>query len=190
MSPKTKVSIDELGTFLNVKEGEEACRADEPYSAYPALYWNAEGANWAANFIMAQNTGMPVFSMSQMIGYRTQCPSISMFDYETAKPNAHYWALHLIAHNFGPGDKLVATQAGSSDLYAQASVTRAGRKILLVNSSDHALTVDLSTAFSGGSLHAQTVDEKSGEQAPRQETLSGKQITLAPFAISVVSQGK
>jgi hypothetical protein len=136
---------------------------------------------------MAQNTGMPVFSMSQMIGYRTQCPSISMFDYETAKPNSHYWALHLIAHNFGPGDKLVATQAGSTDVYAQASITKAGRKLLLVNSTDHPITVDLSGAFSGGSLRSQTVDEKSGEQAPRQDTLSGASITLAPFAVSVVS---
>jgi hypothetical protein len=190
LSPKTKIAIDELGNFLNVKEGEEACRADEPYSAYPALYWNAEGANWAANFIMAQNAGMPIFSMSQMIGYPTQCPSISMFDKDTARPNAHYWALHLISHNFGPGDKLVATQAGSSDLYAQASVTKAGRKILLVNSSNQPLTVDLSSTFSSGSLHAQIVDEKSGEQAPRQETLTGTQIELAPFAITVVSQGK
>lgn len=190
LSPKTRIAIDELGTFLNLKEGEEACRADEPYSAYPALYWNAEGANWAANFILAQNTGMPIFSMSQMIGYRTQCPSISMFDYETAKPNAHYWALHLIAHNFGPGDKLVSTDAGSTDVYAQASITKAGRKLLLINSTHHPITVDLSGAFSDGLLHAQTVDEQSGEQAPRQETVGGSSMTLAPFAVSVVSQDK
>jgi hypothetical protein len=187
LSPRTKVSIDELGTFVNVKEGEEACRADEPYSAYRPLYWNASGANWAANFIMAQNLGLPLISMSQMIGYPTQCPSISMFDKDTARPNAHYWVLHLISHNFGPGDKLVATETGTDDLIAQASITRAGRKLLLVNTTDHPFTIDVSGAFSGGSLRTKTVDERTAEQAPRGDTLSGTSITLAPFAVSVVS---
>jgi hypothetical protein len=188
LSPETKVINDELGTFVDVKAGEEACRANEPYSAYRPLYWNANGANWAYNFISAENLGMPLISMSQMIGYPTQCPSISMFDKDTAKPNAHYWVLWLISHNFGPGDKLAPTQSSSGDVNAQASITTRGRKVLLVNTSDHKVDVDLTGSFKAGPLKAAVVDEASGEDAPRTDKLTGTTVTLAPFAVAVVSQ--
>ena len=187
LSPKTKVIVDEMGTFNDVKKGEEACRANEPYNVYNPLYWNAEGANWAYIFIYSERLGLPLQSMSQMDGYRTQCPSISMYDYETNRPNAHYYALYLISHNFGPGDKLVPTQSSSLDVEAQASITSSGRKIFLVNTSNKTIAVNLGDAYKGEGLRAQVVDEKSGEQLPREERLSGSQITLAPFALAVVS---
>lgn len=190
LSPKTKVSVDELGTFDDVKTTEEACRADEPYQAYNPLYWNAIGANWAAIFIASEQMGMPLFSMSQMIGYPTQCPSISMFDKDTAKPNAHYWVLSLINRHFGPGDKLTATENSSEEIEAQASITRRGRKVLLLNTTDHAVQVDLEGTFPGASgkqLQADVVDQATGEEAPRTDRLDGQKITLAPFAVAVVS---
>ena len=110
-----------------------------------------------------------------------------MYDYETNRPNAHYYALYVISHNFGPGDKLVATHSSSEDVEAQASITPSGRKILLVNTSNKSIPVSLSDAFRGKALRAQVVDEKSGEQPPREEHLSGSQMTLAPFAVAVVS---
>ena len=188
LSPATKVINDELGTFVNVKAGEEACRADEPYQAFRPLYWNANGANWAFNFITAERLGLPLISMSQMIGYPTQCPSISMFDKDTARPNAHYFALFLISHNFGPGDKLVPTQSSTTDIEAQASITKSERKVLLVNTSNRNVTVDLAGSFKGVGLRAQIVDLASGEQPPRQEILADRHITLGPFAVAVVSQ--
>jgi len=187
LSPKTKVIIDELGTFVNVKAGEEACRADEPYQAYRPLYWNANGANWAFNFITAENLGMPLLSVSQMIGYPTQCPSISMFDKDTARPNAHYWVLHLISRSFAPGDKLVPTQSSSPDVAAQASITPRGPKLLLVNTGNTAITADLTGSFKGGRLKALIVDEASGEQPPRAQSVTNRKLTLAPFAVAVVS---
>lgn len=189
LSPGTKVVMDEVGIFVNVKADEEACRADEPYQAFRPLYWNANGANWADNFITAENLGMPLLSMSQMIGYPTQCPSISMFDKDTARPNAHYWVLYLISHNFGPGDKLVNTHATSPDIDAQASITSRGGKLFLVNTSNTSVTVNVADAFTSGSLVAQVVDEASGEQPPREEPITRGQISLAPFAVAVISQG-
>jgi Glycosyl hydrolases family 39 len=191
LSPNTKVIVDELGTFNDVKTTEEACRANEPYQTYNPLYWNAIGANWAYIFIAAERLKMPMFSMSQMIGYPTQCPSISMFDKDTAKPNAHYWVLSLINRNFGPGDKLVTTKVSSSqDIEAQAAITKTGRKLLLVNTTEHSIQVNLAESFSGtkaNPLQANVVDQASGEEAPRADHLTGQQITLAPFAVAVVS---
>ncbi len=188
LSPNTKVSVDELGVFDDVKTTEEACRANEPYQAYNPLYWNAIGANWAYIFITSEQLGLPLFSMSQMIGYPTQCPSISMFDKDTAKPNAHYWVLKLIASNFAPGDKLVTTKVSSSDIEAQAAITPVGRKVLLVNTSNHSISVNLAATFADAPLNAEVVDQSSGEDAPRQDHLEGSQISLAPFAVAIVSK--
>lgn len=190
LSPGTQVIMDEIGTFDDIKDTEEACRAPEPYQAYKPLYWNAIGANWAYLFIASQRLGLPVFSMSQMIGYPTQCPSISMFDKDTAKPNAHYWALKLIHDHFAPGDKLVDTTVSSSDVEAQASITKAGRAMLLVNTSNHPITVEVAGAGQEGKWTADTVDEATGEQAPRHEALQGSSVTLAPFAVVALTQAR
>ena len=189
LSPNTKLIIDELGTFDLIKPGEDACKAVEPYHAYKPLYWVAVGANWAANFITAENSDIPIFSMSQMLGYPTQCLSITMVNWDTAHPNAHYWVLSLIHDNFGPGDKLVPTQSSSPNVVAQASITPAGRKVLLVNTSDESVKVDLARTYNGAGLRADVVDETSGEQPPRKEHITGREVTLAPFAVAVISQG-
>lgn len=190
LSPKTTIMLDELGIFNIVKPDEESCRADEPYHAYNPLYWNANGANWAVTFVAAQNLGVPLISMSQMDGYPTQCPSISMMDGETRRPNAHYWVLYLISHNFGPGDKLAVTQSSNPDVIAQASITSAGKRLMLINTQDHPITVDVAGSFPSDHLRADVVDQQSGEQAPRSDSVSGHAITLAPFAVAVVSQQK
>jgi hypothetical protein len=188
LSPKTKLIVDEMGTFDVVKPGEEACRANEPYTAFNPLYWNANGANWAVNFITAERLGLPLISVSQMVGYPTQCPSIAMFDPDTAKPNAHYWVLYLVNRNFGPGDKLAATRSSSEDVVAQASITPGGRKVLLINTTDQPMDVDLSGVFYMPNLTAEVVDQTSGEDQPRQESLTDRHITLAPFTVAVVLQ--
>lgn len=190
LSPKTIIMLDELGVFDIVNPAEDSCHADEPYHSYNPLYWNASGANWADTFIAAENLGVPLISMSQMDGYPTQCPSISMMDSETRRPNAHYWALWLISHNFGPGDQLVTTKSSSEDVVAQASITPAGRKILLINTTDGDVRVNLTGAAAPGAVRMQVVDEKSGEQAPRVERVVGQQVTLAPFAVAAVAQRK
>lgn len=188
LSPKTELIVDELGTFNIVKPEEEACRANEPYSAFHPLYWNANGANWAFNFITAENLGLPLMSVSQMVGYPTQCPSIAMFDPESAKPNAHYWVLYLINRHFGPGDRLAATTSSSEDVMAQASVTPGGRKLLLINTTHQPINVDLSGAFEVPDLSADIVDQDSGEGEPRHESVKEQHLKLAPFAVAVVVQ--
>ena len=190
LSPATQVILDETGTFDDVKDTEEACRAPEPYQAYKPLYWNAIGANWAYLFIASQRLGLPLFSMSQMIGYPTQCPSISMFDKDTARPNAHYWTLKLIHDHFTPGDHLVPTTVSSSDVEAQGSLTKAGRALLLVNTSNHPVSLHLGGEPSQGNWTADVVDEATGEHAPRHDTLPGAEITLAPFAVAALTQAR
>jgi hypothetical protein len=185
LAPNTKIAIDELGTFDSVKPGDDPAQATEPYSAYSPLYWVASGANWAADFVAAEKLGIELVSMSQLVGAPTQSESCSMVNWDTAHSNAHYWVLSLIHHHFGPGDKLVATESSSPDLLAQASRTPSGRKVLLINTSNHIVQVNLSHAISGSALRVDVVDEASGEAAPRSERVRNHKITLAPFAVAV-----
>jgi len=189
LSPKTIIILDELGTFNIVKPGEDSCQNDEPYPAYNPRYWVAMGANWAVTFIAAEKLDIPLISMSQMVGYPTQCHSISMVNDLTVHPNAHYWVLSLLNDNFHPGDKLVRTESSSPEIVAQASITPRGRKILLVNTTNRAIIVDVATSFATAGIRTQVVDDASGEQPPRKERKPGNQIALAPFATAVISEG-
>jgi hypothetical protein len=200
LSPNTKIGLDELGTFMSLvpikpwnpdappsDDDDAGVASRAPYNAYNPLYWVASGGNWAGNFITAENLGIDLLSVTQMVGAPTQSEPCSMINWETAAPNAHYWVLSLVNSNFGPGDKLVATQSTSPDVIAQASITSAGRKVLLVNTANRTVTVNLADTFSGLSLKAQVVDEDSGENPPRIDSLKGTSIQLAPFAVAVVS---
>jgi hypothetical protein len=187
LSPSTKIAIDELGTFDLVKPGDDGGPSDDTYKEFSPRYWVAMGANWAADFIAAENLEIPIISMTQMLGYPSQSPSCSMVNFDTGRPNAHYWVLKLINSNFGPGDKLVTSQSSSPDVVVQASITTSGRKALLVNTSNRTVSVDVASTFPGSSVKVEVVDEVSGERAPRHEHVAGEYIDLAPFAVAVVS---
>ena len=53
--------------------------------------------------------GVDVAGESQLVGYPTQFPGVTMIDWTTGKPNARYWVLKLLRDNFGPGNRLVAS---------------------------------------------------------------------------------
>jgi hypothetical protein len=111
-----------------------------------------------------------------------------MIDYNNGKPNARYWVLKLIKDNFHPGDKLVANKPqehGSSDVLIQGFITPQGKKVLLVNKTNSDKTVSLSSDFqSAASL---TVDEETGDEAPRAGKTDGAELKMAPFAVTVLT---
>jgi hypothetical protein len=110
-----------------------------------------------------------------------------LLNWNTARPNAHYWAFSLINQHFAPGNKLVETKSSSADLLAQASITASSRKILLVNTSDQTISVNIDDSAQHPHWTLDVVDESSGEKPPRTEHLTDSRITLAPFAIAVVT---
>lgn len=104
--------------------------------------------------------------MSQMIGYPSQYPSVSMMDWTTGKPNSRYWILFLLHETFHVGDKLVDSSSSnkyviiityfilffetysnftvfnyfSTLLYAQGFITPQGKRTLIVNKSNQVTT--------------------------------------------------
>ena len=132
--------------------------------------------------------GVDVIGESQLVGYPSQFPSVSMIDYNNAKPNARYWVLKMIVDNFHSGDVMEATQQPEIDhghpVLVQGYKTPQGRKILVVNTSDETHTVAAPAGFANASF--ETVDKATGDDAPRIGTLDGRDLTLAPFAVTVL----
>jgi len=143
LSPETRTTIDEIGAILPGDPGQPG-RTPDPI---PNSYWNLAAATYAYVFGNLAAMGIDVAGESQLVGYPTQFPSVTMVDWTTGAPNARFRALELLHKHFGPGDKLVQTTIASPYVYAQAFRTRSGkREILLVNKRDRPLTVTLPEA--------------------------------------------
>jgi hypothetical protein len=147
LSPQTRTPIDELGSL----DSSDFDHSKPEYSLVPQSYWSLSSATYAYVYAGLARQGIDVAGESQMVGFPTQFPSVSMVDWNTGQPNTRYWVLKLIHDNLGPGDKMVETNVDIHNLsyarpyvYGQAFVTRQGwRKLLLVNKRDRAFDVSI-----------------------------------------------
>jgi len=181
LSPNTKTDTDELGVILPTdnKPGDNV--------APPKAYWNLAGSLYAYLYMNLSRQGIDLIGESQLVGYPTQFPSVSMMNWEDNKPNARFWVLKLIKDSFHSGDKLVETKldgANSDDVEAQAFDTPSGHKLLLANKRNQAIDVPLPD---GGSPTALTVDLQTGDGPARSVQPASGKIHLEPFAVTVVS---
>ena len=97
LSPETKTDTDELGVILPTdnKPGDDV--------PPPKASWNLAGSLYAYLYMELAQQQIDVIGESQLIGYPTQFPSVSMMNWENDKPNARFWVLKLIKDNFHPG---------------------------------------------------------------------------------------
>ena len=174
LSPTTITTINEIGTIIGAMDGNNI----------PNDYWNLSGAMFAHIFIELTKMGIDVAGESQLVGYPTQFPDVSMVNWNNGKPNARYSTLKLLKDNFGPGDKLVNTIVNNADIISQAFITPAGKKILLVNPRNKESKINLPAEAGDGIIN--TVSEDNEENSIVQTKLSGNSITLKPFAVAVI----
>ena len=178
LSPATKTDLDELGVILPT----DNTPADSV--APPPAYWNLAGALYAHLFIELSRLQIDVVGESQLIGYPTQFPSVSMMNWQNNQPNARYWVLKLIKDFFHSGDTLVETSINSGDLSAQAFVTPAGRKLLIVNKRNREAEIAIPDADKATAL---TVDADTHDGPARAvKPIAGK-LKVEPFAVTVVN---
>ena len=184
LSPTTRTTIDEIGSIAADGAGEPG----KPAAPIPNSYWNLSGAMYAYVFAQLTRQGIDVAGESQLVGYPTQFPSVSMVDWKTGQPNARYWVLKLLHSNFGPGDKLVNTRITAPNVFGQAFVTRDGQhKILLVNQRDREVEVTLPVT---SGANADYVDQTTAFQSPGSATLPGDTLALRGLAVAVVTLPK
>lgn len=185
LSPGTGTTINEIGIIASDDNVE--ADPDKVAKRISDSYWNLAGAEYAYMFLAFAQLGIDVAGESQLVGYPTQFPSVSMVDWNNGKPNPRLWVLKLLHDNFAPGDKIVEFAFAPADPYVSglAVVTKQGkRKMLLVNKRDR--NFDLSIpGSSGGQLDY--VDVTTGFQPPAFTKLSSDSLALHGFSVAVLT---
>jgi len=178
LAPNTFTTINEVGTIL---------RSPEIFKPIDSAYWNLSGAMFAYIFLKLTIQGIDVLGESQLVGYPSQFPDVSMMDWNSQKPNARYWVLWLLHQHFNSGDSLVETifkQDEPTGLIAQAFITKKGKKILFINTGPTAISFLIPSPVNGSLISS--VDMTSGEMQPVARSLTDNQLMLKPFAVAVV----
>jgi hypothetical protein len=178
LSPNTKTDIDELGTFVSDE------MRNQPISQ---AYWNLSASVYAYFFIELTKAGIDVIGESQLVGFPTQYPDVSMINYTNSKPNARFWVLKMIKDNINAGDTLVETSIdvnNGDDIAAQAFANSNSKKIIILNKRNKTIRLKVPTGFNGAKIS--TIDELSGDNAAIQSVINGDTIELKPFAVSLV----
>ncbi len=139
---------------------------------------------YAYIYLELAKIGVDSAGESQLVGYPTQFPSVSMMNWENGKPNARFWVLKLLKDNFGPGDKLVQTHANIPGLVTQAFITKEGKKLLLINKQQEEIQLQLPAGANGSQMSY--VDGTTGENEPAKKQLSGDAVRLNAFSVAVI----
>ena len=175
LAPNTFTMINELGVILRSPEVSGPIAYD---------YWNLAGSMYAHIFLELTKIGIDVVGESQLVGYPTQFPDVSMVNWENGNPNARYWVLKLLIDNFGPGDKLVSTGINTSVVAAQGFITKEGNKILLINKRNEGIQVQLPMNTQNSWISY--VDVTTRENPPVKVKLTSNTIKLRPFSVAVI----
>ena len=140
---------------------------------------------YAYLYVECAKLGIDVIGESQLVGYLSQFPSVSMMNYNTSEPNARYWTLKLLLDNFGLGDKLAETKNTVNTYSVQAFLTAKGNKLLVLNKRNRVQEVTLPPDASGSNV--QFVAPSTGDHRPDSVKLSGRLLKLQPFEVAVVT---
>lgn len=175
-SPDTQTTINEIGSM-------QAGENDHKTVIIDKKYWNLSGAVYAYIFAHLSSLGIEIAGESQLVGYPTQFPTVSMVNWETGEPNARFRALQLLINNFGPGDKLVNTSVtGTSNVYGLGYVTKLNvKKLLLINKRSEPIQVKLSAIAN----ETYFVDVDSNDLIINKK-LNSDNVTLGGFAVHVI----
>ncbi|MDP4130708.1 MAG: glycosyl hydrolase family 39, partial [Bacteroidota bacterium] len=169
-SPETITTINEIGTIISEIPTKE--------------YYCLSGAMYAYMFLELTKLGIDVAGESQLMGYPSNYPDVSMTNWENGNPNPRFWILKLLKDNLGPGDKLVETNQGYARIISQAFTTAKGKRLLLINQNNKDMQIRLPEETKGGS--ADYVDASTNELPPARMQLTDRFITLKPFAVAIV----
>ena len=183
LSPQTGTMINEIGSI----SADDLAQVQPGHVTKPVpnSYWNLSGAIYAYIFAELSRIGVDVAGASQLVGFPTQFPSVSMVDWETGKPNARYWVLKLLHDNFGPGDSLVEAESNNPLIHVMALLTRNHRRrVLLINKRNRPINVSIPGAAGG---QEEFVDVTTAFQPPLSANLSSDKVTLGGFAVAAIT---
>jgi len=187
LSPSTKIMINEAGSILASDSDQgEPNHVEKPI---PPAYWNLSGALYAYLYVELAKLGVDAVGESQLVGYPSQFPSVSMVDWTNGKPNARFTILELLKNNLGPGDDFADTEVrngppGDADaIEAQAFLRGGQRKLLLINQRNREIAVELPKECAGATV--QMIGGASPDAV--KQDVGDSRLRLSPFAVAVVT---
>lgn len=182
LAPGVGTDIDEIGSIAANDNAKES--AERTAERLPDSYWNLSGATYAYVFGRLTELGIDIAGESQLVGYPTQFPSVTMLNWNTGAPNARFRVLELLKSNFGPGEKVVKATSGSPFVYGVGFISGRGEhKLLLVNKRNR--DIDISLPATAKSIRY--VDERTKDGPPLQQAVNAKTIRLHGYEVAVVT---
>jgi Glycosyl hydrolases family 39 len=182
LSPQTATTVDEIGCISADDSGQG--KPGHVTAPIPDSYWNLCAATYAYVFGHLASLGIDIAGESQLVGYPTQFPSVTMLDWNTGAPNARFRVLELLKNNFGPGDRIVETKTASPEVYALAFDCRSGQhNVLLINKRDHDVEVVLPQKVK----LVQAVDETTKAGPVLKQSADSGTLRLRPYAVTVAT---
>jgi hypothetical protein len=182
LSPATRTTIDEIGS-ISADDGAQ----DKPghvTAPIPDSYWNLSGATYAYLFGQLATLGIDVAGESQLVGYPTQFPSVSMVDWNGGAANPRFRVLELLKNNFAPGDKIVTASSGTHAVYALGFIGTSGEhKLLLVNKRDR----DMELTLPQSGKKVEFVDQTTKSNPPQSRALNESKYVLGALGVAVVT---
>ncbi|GGA55650.1 hypothetical protein GCM10011507_03670 [Edaphobacter acidisoli] len=186
LSPETRTTMDEIGSILPTDWHPD--KPNESGPAIPPIYWHTSGALYAYVFIESAKMGIDVVGESQLVGYPSQFPSVTMIDWTTGKPNARFEILRLILDNVHSGDQMATMRFSGEQIDALALRDASSSRLLLVNKRNREITISLPQKFSEGRIS--TVDMATDNAPNSAKQWHGSTLTLEPFAVVVVEAAR
>lgn len=182
LSPKTRTTINEIGS-ISADDGSQG-EPGHVTKPIPQSYWHLSGATYAYLFAQLAPLGIDILGESQLVGYPTQFPSVSMVDWNTGAPNARMRILELLKNNFTGQRKIVKASVESPFVSALAFIDASGQhKLLLVNKRDR----DLEIALPQRATEMNVVDQATANEPPAKRSLGSNKIKLGGYAVAVVT---
>ena len=143
LSPATRTTLDEIGSMAGYTS------VKDPH--IPPIYWSASSAVYAYIYIEMARLGIDVVGESQLVGFPSQYPDVTMVDWTTGRPNARFEVLRLLHDKLTLGNKMFRMGPVGYDMDAAAFESAGGeKKLLLVNKRNR----DIASATAAGLLVA------------------------------------
>ncbi|HTR22592.1 MAG TPA: hypothetical protein VMI10_01310 [Terriglobales bacterium] len=188
LSPSTKIMVNEAGSILSgdMVQGEPG----HVEKAIPPAYWNLSATLYATLYVEMARLGVDVIGESQLVGFPSQFPSVSMIDWTTGEPNARYTVLELLKNNLAPGNEFAETEvlpngvpADADAVTVQAYVAGGHQKMIMINPRNREISIDLPKEWAGAT--AQTI---GGASAQVMKTdLPQSRFRMPAFSVSILT---
>ena len=178
LSPNTQLHVNEAGCI----DASDLHLEDLPPPSMDSPYWNLCGAVFAYLYAGLSAEHIDVLGASQLLGYPSQFPSVSLLDWNSGAPTARYRVLQLLHETLGPGNRIVPASSPMASLRLAAFMANGHRVLLLVNKRAVTTELRLPTWRGAAESHIDILTHN----AISSSNLDGPRLILNGFSVMII----